>query len=537
MSSAFAQRLTEQQAKERAASFLMSKRGTALAKGAGVKASGLTTVSLGIDGVYVFNVDGGGYVVAGGDSRVAPVLGFGDNGTLNAADVPANMKAWLEGYARQAAFAAENNLDYKVSSASSDHEPIEPMLKTNWGQHEPFNRLCPLAYPDDPSKGRCVAGCVATAMAQVANYHKWPVKAEGIGHATDLDDNSYEIDMSNDYFDWDNMLDVYTNEKKEIVAGNETQWDAVALLIRDMAYCVNMTFSPKGSGATRNIIPFAMVNNLGYDKGAHAEYRDWYTDEEWDNMIYENLSEYGPLIYCGETKDSEGHAFVCDGYRGDGYYHFNWGWNGESDGYFLLSSLNPDHLGNEGIVKEYAFDYDQDAVFGLCKPREGSQAVVNVSVWTQLYVIDGDIACFLEYDVTQPEEIEIGVWTKDIDSEEEDYHFVEKTTFEKPTLYIAFPNNFELPDGEYKVRLTFRRAGEEEWRFVRCSRHYKNYLLLKVENGEKTFYTDEPTSVEGINAAGTPKDNRSYDLLGKPATKSSNLRILIVNGKKVVKGK
>ncbi len=238
--SAFAQRLTEQQAKERVADFLKLKspKGVALAKVGGVRVAGLKTVPLGIDGIYVFNVDGGGYVVAGGDARIAPVLGYGDNGTLDVDDIPANMKAWLESYARQAAFAAENNLDYSASSANTDRQPIEPMLKSNWGQNKPFNRLCPLVDQDDPTKGNCPTGCVATAMAQVVNYYKWPVKAEGTGTASDHYFNDYKIDMSNDYFDWNNILDVYTNEKREVIAGNETQWDAVSLLMRDMGYSV-----------------------------------------------------------------------------------------------------------------------------------------------------------------------------------------------------------------------------------------------------------------------------------------------------------
>ena len=60
--SAFAQRLTEQQAKERVADFLKLKspKGVALAKVSGVRDAGLKTVPLGIARVYVFNVDGGG---------------------------------------------------------------------------------------------------------------------------------------------------------------------------------------------------------------------------------------------------------------------------------------------------------------------------------------------------------------------------------------------------------------------------------------------------------------------------------------------
>lgn len=208
--------------------------------------------------------------------------------------------------------------------------------------------MTPFANKNATSGANCPTGCVATAMAQVVNYYKWPEKAEGIGTARDHFNQNYQIDMSNDYFDWDNILDIYTNEKSEVIAGNETQWNAVALLMRDIGYSVKSKYNRESTGSKSYNIPFALVNNFGFDKGAHMDYRNWYTDEQWDSLIYDNLSKYGPVIYSGVTKDGEGHEFVCDGYRSDGYYHFNWGWDGLSDGYFLLSSLSPEHQGIGG---------------------------------------------------------------------------------------------------------------------------------------------------------------------------------------------
>ena len=215
-------------------------------------------------------------------------------------------------------------------------------------------------------------------MSQVVNYHKWPRKAEGKGYAMDHYQTPYEIDMSSDYFDWGNMIDVYSNEKNEVIAGNETQWDAVSLLMRDMGYSVYMHYAPSSSGAPSIPIPYALVTNFGYDKGTHLEYRDWYTDEQWDSLVYDNLAKYGPMTYSGVTEKEEGHEFVCDGYRGEGYYHFNWGWNGLSDGYFLLSALNPEVHGTGGSTRTLAFNYIHDIVVGICMPREDSQSVVNL---------------------------------------------------------------------------------------------------------------------------------------------------------------
>ena len=490
--SAFAQRLTEQQAKERVVSFLSSKQGRAFHSSARVNASELKSVSLGIDGVYGFNVDGGGYVVAGGDERVAPVLGYGDNGALSYDAIPENMKSWLEGYARQIAFAAEHNFVYSANSQVTDHQPIEPMVTSKWGQGNPYNRLCPVADQDDPSKGLCPTGCVATAMAQVVNYHKWPRKAEGKGYAMDHYQTPYEIDMSSDYFDWGHMIDGYSNEKNEVIAGNETQWDAVSLLMRDMGYSVYMHYAPSSSGAPSIPIPYALVTNFGYDKGTHLEYRDWYTDEQWDSLVYDNLAKYGPMTYSGVTEKEEGHEFVCDGYRGEGYYHFNWGWNGLSDGYFLLSALNPEVHGTGGSTRTLAFNYNHDIVVGICKPREDSQSVVNLYQRSDLTLANGLIDGHFQCLVSVNESIEFGLWTKNLETEEEAFHYSETMNVDSPDNLNGLEMNCDVPDGKYKVMPVFRKTGEEEWHFFRSNNKVRRYLLLDVVGGEKTYSIDEP---------------------------------------------
>ncbi|MCH5238033.1 MAG: C10 family peptidase, partial [Muribaculaceae bacterium] len=71
----------------------------------------------------------------------------------------------------------------------------------------------------------------------------------------------------------------------------------------------------------------------------------------------------GPLVYDGPALDG-GHSFVCDGYDGNGYFHFNWGWGGMSDGYYLLDALNPDEFGIGGAAGGYNL---------------GQQVILNIS--------------------------------------------------------------------------------------------------------------------------------------------------------------
>ncbi|MBQ4005956.1 MAG: C10 family peptidase [Muribaculaceae bacterium] len=57
-------------------------------------------------------------------------------------------------------------------------------------------------------------------------------------------------------------------------------------------------------------------------------------------MIVDELNASRPVMYAGQASDG-GHEFICDGYNSEGYFHFNWGWSGNSNGYFLLPRSTP----------------------------------------------------------------------------------------------------------------------------------------------------------------------------------------------------
>lgn len=80
-------------------------------------------------------------------------------------------------------------------------------------------------------------------------------------------------------------------------------------------------------------------------------------------MIRNNLNNGWPIQYRGTTSDSpmsEGHAFVCDGYKKKLFsskylYHFNWGWYGDSDGWFSIDNITP-------LIY---YSYNQAAIFNI----------------------------------------------------------------------------------------------------------------------------------------------------------------------------
>ncbi|MDE6668078.1 MAG: C10 family peptidase, partial [Muribaculaceae bacterium] len=319
---------------------------------------------------YVFNRAGQGFMILSADDRTTGLLGYTDSGRFDEANMPPNMRSWLDFYAEQIEFARQND-DEEIPAApmrAATHNPewerIAPMLTTTWDQGTPYNNLTP-----EINNRHCYTGCVATAMAQVLNYFKYPEIGTGVLSYTPASiGRRLRLDLSKKAFDWDNMLDNYVHGFY-----NDTEADAVAYLMQAVGYSVNMNYNVTSSGAVSSIIPGALINNFGYDSNTYYQHRNHYSFTEWSEMLYENLKNVGPTIYDGRST-SGGHSFVCDGYDGNGYFHFNWGWGGMSDGYFLLDALDPSAQGAGGAAS--GFTYDQDMVLGA-KPANGAPVVTR----------------------------------------------------------------------------------------------------------------------------------------------------------------
>lgn len=311
--------------------------------------------------LYVFNKPEGGWMIVSADDVAAPVIGYSDTGSIDPADLPDNLKGWLELCGEQIRMASDAGAEpyTPAVSRSAAREPIQPMVTTRWDQQTPYNKYCPT------SSGKlCYTGCVATAMAQVMKYHNWPDKAaENAKLSYTWDNQTLSADFSNYEFDWANMTDRY-------VYGDytEAQTDAVAKLMQACGYSLRMRYASGGFGsaAYSEQVGNALVSYFKYDTGIHNEFRSYYASDEWEQMVYDNLKDCGPMVYWGGA-----HCFVCDGYKDNGYFHFNWGWAGRSDGYFLLTMLKPSSLGTGGGTGDYTSN--QGALLGI-RPSTGSDS-------------------------------------------------------------------------------------------------------------------------------------------------------------------
>ena len=160
------------------------QRATATEKGARkIKATIQPTLSYtaktlkGDAAVYVFNsADNQGFMLVSADDVAVPMLGYTDSGTFDPNNIPEPLQYWLGEYAKQIAYAKENNIKTSEIGLTfpSDWKTIQPYVKTKWGQNTPFNRFTPVL-----NNKQCPTGCVATAMAQVMNYYQYPEIGQG----------------------------------------------------------------------------------------------------------------------------------------------------------------------------------------------------------------------------------------------------------------------------------------------------------------------------------------------------------------------
>ena len=316
---------------------------------------------------YIFNVGkDDGYVVVSGDDRMPDVLGYSDKGRFDSNDIPCNMREWLKGYAREYDYLKNHPEAETVTLGSADREPISPLLECHWGQWAPYNLLCP---------ENCPTGCVATAMAQVMYYYQWPKQTtDMIPSYTYLGVENPAIEIT--AIDWDHILPVYDAN------ASETSQLAVATLMKLIGTSVEMEYQPDASGSNLYKASKALVNYFGYEDDLEwvSRTKIGVSSDTWNDLIYDELKEGRPVLYSGGiTYEGGSHVFVVDGYEGDDYFHINWGWQGRSDGAFLLSALK---------VLDYDFTPSQIAVIRVQPTSTGRKAYMVIDNDTQTYYYD-----------------------------------------------------------------------------------------------------------------------------------------------------
>jgi len=358
-STTFASRISSKQAQQLAINFLSQR--TSNSHRAQTAEPVITTAEQ-YEGCYIINRgQNEGFVIVAADNRAYTILGYSDTGSINLATAPAALTEWIQSYAQEI-----NNIDDKVqtselSQSDKKYQAVSPLLgETAWNQGYPYNQMTPYYV----GTNHAATGCAATAMAQILFYHRYPARGRGQNSFHTAQYNmSLSIDFSQSTYQWDLMKPVYGEWDS-----NESR-DAVALLMRDCGYAINMDYGAV-SGAAPDAWPKALIAYFDYDRGLCNRYRANYTHEEWNSIIRNEL-EAGRPVFAGGFANSGGHAFVFDGYDEDGLIHVNWGWGGVSNGYFRTSALTPAIQGTGGA--DGGFNARQSIITGIQPAYEGSE--------------------------------------------------------------------------------------------------------------------------------------------------------------------
>jgi hypothetical protein len=453
---------------------------------------------------YVFDRGvNGGFVVVAGDDRLPQVLGYGDKGDFSSSALPPSVQYWMDEMNREIAYlqSHEDAVAYRPAKRAT---PVGPLMTTFWDQGSPYNSLCPTYTESNGNTSRAVTGCVATAVAQVMNYHQWPPVGTGShSYGCNVNDVTYtelSVDFSQSVYRWDLMLDTYDdNSDPESI-------QAVAKLMLDVGVSMDMGYG-SSSGANEVAAMRGLQRYFKYSERSYLLDRDYYSAQDWDQLLVDEITAHRPIIYCGyyfSGNEGGGHAFVFDGFDSNGYFHVNWGWGGYYDGYFVVSMLAPSSGMN--------FKYMQDAMFGVIPEPQADAVDDFLYIYSEMLPktisapLGGEIELSLETFEAQGNALDTAGF--ELDNGRKNYYaliplslgvfdqngverqnkrfdyklFLENRWYSDNRINLNLLNN--LDEGEYKIKLSYSMDdGENYDHQVKAVNGKDVYVKMVVRDG------------------------------------------------------
>ena len=215
-----------------------------------------------------------------------------------------------------------------------------PLLKTNWGQYPPYNYYCKRI-----SRKSAWVGCSVVALGLILTCNEFPDTLVINGNAVD----------------WTNM-----KSYPYIKMLSDYDQEYVKQLLASIFYNVNRVAMADYTMVTPRQIEKRMVN-LGYANVVRHKSRKF--DSNLLQKVSDMLEANKPVfISCVPAKLSKAHSWVIDGakYKNGNYLiHMNFGWEGVSNGYYTIDSLNPEyaaeydgnHTGNDELDYSYTSNF------------------------------------------------------------------------------------------------------------------------------------------------------------------------------------
>lgn len=283
---------------------------------------------------YIINYgDGDGFVVVSADNRVEPVLAYSHNNNFS-----------LDNQLAKTQFL--DRIDNYISAARTVSAPVkapvdpayvyqmEPITKIMLGQREPFNK-----YANEGVGCSTLIGCVGIATAYMMTYSRDSVR---------YDDEIYHLKSIRRGYSMapqkvrpgGNFGFISANEP---LYNREQAEDYMYKMLYSVCVKVKTKFygtedNTNGSFASSYDARAFLLNTLKLEVTSFLAFDA--------SDIIDLLSDKNIVYISGRHINPEfgGHAWTCDGYqymtRADNdtkynmYLHFNWGWNGECNGYF-----------------------------------------------------------------------------------------------------------------------------------------------------------------------------------------------------------
>ena len=500
-----------------AAKYLPSPTGTSAKKAKAIRTADFTVLHADEQLTVVgAESDAAGFVIVANDDAFSPVVGYSD-GIFSVKENEA--LAWFVSAASKSMASMLADGKVREPLLTSAAPVIEPLLTSTWSQSAPFNNLCPAtsagaAYP---------CGCVATAMGQIMNYHKYPVQGSGSRQYSFNPGDGQGYLLSANFgettYDWDNILDEYKSG-----AYNDAQANAVAQLLLHCGVAVEMQYTPTGSGAYSSEARAGLIKYFLYNENMTLCYRKYYSLEAWMNLIYSELSADRPLYYAGSDDSRGGHAFVLDGCDANGLVHINWGWGPTGgNGYFDITLLNP---------PGYSFSVGQELIMGIAKPEVtisyasqivsdyeftiastlksgGINRITGVSVGSSIWNLTGESWAGSLAVVAEKDGAITPLQSRTISNTANRYNVLSNIS-ENFKAIISLANLTE--NGTYRIFLAAKSDKDTSWQLVRRGTLTNSYLLTisggevtsLVADTDDTWTSSVSTGIDALNYTDQP---------------------------------
>lgn len=453
---------------------------------------------------YIFNVaNGDGFIIVSADDKTIPILGYSTQADFNPNNIAPQTAKWLEGYKAEVRYILENNITQtqEIATEWSDLKAakpvntisasVSPLIQTRWDQSPYYNALCPY---DNSAGQRTVSGCVATAMAQVMKFWQFPTKGTGNHSYNHSSYGTLSANFGSTTYNWSSMPNRVTSSNT-----------AVATLMYHCGVSVDMNYdvaSNGGSGAyvisaqspVTHCTEYALKTYFGYKNTLKGEQRSNYSQTQWLTLIKGELNGGRPVIYAGFGSGG-GHAFVCDGYDNNDFLHFNWGWDGQYDGYFSVNALNPTGTGTGGGTG--GFNSGHQAVIGIEPPTGGGTTTLDMRLYSSMVVSPDPIKYNQAFSVTvnvanygttsaqnfngdfrmsvfnSNNEFVADIGTKTAQTLEFNKYYTNPLVFSTASISALTP-------GTYKIGLYYKASSASTWTAF-ADGNYQNFVSVDVE--------------------------------------------------------